>query len=317
MTRYSAAVAIASCLYLHSAFAQNQLLPLAPLPSTTAPYQTLGAPGESFPSFNSPSPTFQSFNTSTIGGYNPVPASGTLLQQVYPATTQQPFVSPSTLPGALPGTPGLPPGAETTGLPLMIREVPRQNVAPPDLIAAGLATIKQGKWVISDFFYNLSEFIGVRVEILKPQDKNIPLNGSTIERQIKSILENVANISTEANIVPCGPPLPVFHVLIMAYPCHNCCVGFVTAQLVERGRPERMQLDVNGIWQIITWERQTLVASNCEDFANQISSAVNDMTIAFANRFAYYHPRPEIPCFNVSENSRLPPPNYNNYDDCR
>jgi hypothetical protein len=91
----------------------------------------------------------------------------------------------------------------------------------------------------------------------------------------------------------------------------------VTAQLVERGRPERLQLDVNGIWQIITWERQTLVASNCEDFANQISSAVQEMTTAFANRFAYYHPRPEIPCFNVSENSRLPPPSYNNYDDCR
>lgn len=304
MTRYSVPFLLAAALSFHSVFAQNQYLPLAPLP-TTGPNQTIWTPNETFPSFNATSPTFQSFNTTTTGAYNPVPSAGTVLQQVYPTT---PLVSPSNLPGALPSQTGTPPLSPEGGvMPLRIRDVPLQNVEPPDVVAAGLATIRNGKWVISDFFYNLSEFIGVRVEILKPQDKDLYLNGALIERQIKTILEGV-NIVTEPTPVPCGPPLPVFHVLIMAYPCNNCCIGFITTQLVEKGRPQRLQLDVNGVWQIVTWQRQSLVASNCEDFAHQISKTVKDLATEFANRYAFYHPRPEIPCFNVSENSRLPPP---------
>jgi hypothetical protein len=309
MTRYSLATGIVAtmlCLW-STAWAQLQNLPLA---SPTGPYQTTGAPGEAFPSFNIPSPTFSSFNTSTVGGYSPVPASGTVLQQLYPMPSN-PLVNTmgATGPAAatVPGTTPPAPGALGAGLPLTLREVNYQNVLPPDVLAPGLATIKDGKWITSDFFYNLGGNIGVRVEILAPPEQNLFINGDSIEQRVKGILET-GNIMTEAADVSCEPPLPMFHVFIMAYACHNRCVAFITAQLFEKGKPDRFELDINGLWQMITWQRQTLVASSCDNFHTEVSDAVGAITQSFADRYKLYHPVDEIPCFNVTGQSPLPPP---------
>lgn len=318
MTRYSLALTLFLGICLHElTHAQNQALPLPmaptvinqntpwpiqgdPYPNSVypviSPYQTQGAPGEAFPSFNVPSPTFSSFNTSTTGGYNPVPSSGTVLQQVYPQPAK-PLVTP-------PGQQSPPP---LSGMPLLLREAPLQEVEPPAVLTPGLATIKNGQWVTSDFFYNLPENIGLKVEFLKPQNKVLPINEASIEQNIREILEQ-ASIITETQHIPCEPPLPIYHVIVMAYPCGTRCVGFVTAQLYERGQPQRIDVDINGIWQLVTWERQAMVASSCDDFGSEINDTIAGMTQAFADSFRHYHPQDMVPCFDVEEGGTLPPP---------
>jgi hypothetical protein len=65
-------------------------------------------------------------------------------------------------------------------------------------------------------------------------------------------------------------------------------------------QPKRINADLNGIWQLVTWQRQVLVASNCEEFNQQISDVIAELTRAFGECFKYYHPVPVEPCFNIS-----------------
>ena len=106
-----------------------------------------------------------------------------------------------------------------------------------------------------------------------------------------------ANITPSANSFPCEPPLPMFYVTIMAYPCERRCVGVVTAQLYEVARPERIDEELSGVWQAVTWERQELVSSLCDDFAEQIDATVTGMTAAFVERFQHDNPTQDLPCF--------------------
>src|SRR5262249_55362904 len=121
----------------------------------------------------------------------------------------------------------------------------------------------------------------------------------------------------EPTPLDCSPPLPMFYVLIMAYPCDKRCVGFVSAQLYEVAKPERIDIDLNGVWQTITWERQALVASSCDDFANEVGMTIDEIAAAFADRFQFYHRVEERLCFprpktaqEEEEYNRIYNPNY-------
>lgn len=278
---------------------------------SNVPYSIYNTPSQSFPSFSVPgNPTpnytfvngqsYQSANlpnspstlqipTSQTSASGSTGQSSTLTQQVYPQPAQP---SSTTQQGQAP-----------TQNPVFIQlpTLPLQSVSPPDLLSPGLATIKKNKWTTSDYFQDLPEAIGVKVEILKPKDRYIPLSESVLEGKVQQIFQN-AGITPYSILLPCEPPLPFFHITVMAYPCERRCIGSVIAQLYEKGAPDRIKEEVNGIWQIITWQRQTLVSVACEEFNREITETIEVMANDFADTFKRFHPPEERPCFDVKKN---------------
>lgn len=210
-----------------------------------------------------------------------------ILNQLYPQPANPQVVAPG---------PMLRPGA-----PLQLSARPFQFINPPLAMTPGLATIRDGNWVVSDFFYNLPFTIGLKVEILRPAGNHyIPLSETLITKRLTDILANVG-ISTLFGSLPCEPPLPFLNVIIMAYPCDRRCIGFITVQLLEPGQPRRIDIDLNGVWQVVTWERQLLVASSCDDFSHEVGEMLDVIVSDFTNRFHYYHPADVRPCFPAPE----------------
>ena len=254
-------------------------------PPINNPANTLpGAPTSS--SFSLPG--LPSSDQSSLPG-QPAYTTPSLLQELYPIPSQ-------------PTAQNQPQPLNTPSSSLLLQPVPYETIAPPTTYLPGIATIKDKQWMVSDYLYNLPPNIGIKVEVIKPGGKYIPLAAERAENRIAEIFQE-AQINPPL-IYECQPPLPMFYVLVMVYPCDRRCVAFVTAQLYEIAKPARIDIDLNGVWQAVTWERQTLVASSCEDFAHEVMAAIEDIVYAFTNRFNFYHPPLERPCYPSPPNTR-------------
>lgn len=218
---------------------------------------------------------------SVLPGNSTTPTTPTLLQSLYPQS-------------AMPPPPNGPVQGPGPGLKFNPR--PFENISGPDSYLPGIATIKDKKWVVTDFLYNLTPNIGIKVEILKPQGKYIPLSEGQLEQRIANLFQD-AYIEPQAVQMNCQPPLPMLYVLIMAYPCDKRIVGFISAQLYEEAKPVRIDMDLNGVWQTITWERQALVTASDKDFTQEVHETLTEMILSFTERFKYYHPADERECF--------------------
>jgi hypothetical protein len=245
-------------------------------PSTSLP----GAPTTSSSGLPG-SPTNES---SGLPGLPMSSSTGSLLQTLYPQPANPPTSQPSygSSKAASPG--------------LKFNPKPYETPALPDSYLPGIATIKDGKWVVSDFLYNLTPNIGIKIEIIKPNGQYVPLSEKLLEQVVTNVFQD-ANIAPSAIQVNCQPPLPLFYVLVMAYPADKRIIGFISAQLYEEAKPIRIDMDLNGVWQTITWERQALVASATEEFTQEIHETLKEMVLSFTNRYKYYHPKDERSCF--------------------
>lgn len=252
------------------------------------PYVTNSTLYQPLPTTNLPgTPGFQTNSSQMLAPVTaPTSASQSLLPQLYPQPAKPKPIAET------------PTGEQPA---LVTREIPYETIAPPESYLPGLMTIRDRRWTTTDYFYNLPINIGVRVEVIKPQGRYMPISDKQIEKRVTGVFED-AGIDTVANILDCSPPLPVFQVIVMAYPCDRRCVGVITAQLFEEAKPARIDVDLNGVWQAITWERQALVATTCEEFAHEVGETVEQMAGAFADRFSYYHLPEEKPCFPLPPN---------------
>jgi len=312
MTRYSILYAtllllFASCLNgqtninnyyqalpTNTGFKTGSTLPTLQFPSTQTPNLNFNQGTLPSVSYTSPLGTQQPYAPNAASYATPYTGttSNTPLQQLYPQ------------PG-YPRTSGLTGGYSNIAVgpqppPLTLQLLPVQVVHPPVRYSPGLATINGDTWALNDLFYNMSPNIGVRVDIIKPLEGWAPISGMRLENRIRDIFGE-ANIIPDALVYPCTPPLPMFDVVIMAYPCGRRCVGVVTAQLFESAKPTRIDVDINGVWQVITWERQAIIATSCEDFEHEIGEVVDRMTREFTKVYIYYHPPMETPCFTTED----------------
>lgn len=243
------------------------IAPLTPLPPARAAYPT-GA--------------YSSLGGPTVGTYG---GAAPAIQQIYPQ----------------PAFPGAPIGGQPHVAPqLVIRQLPLEFVQPLERYTPGLATIKDGRWSVSDMFYNLPPNIAVKVNIVKPQNQYTPISETQIEKQIREIFTRHF-IFPDALAIPCQPASPVFQVTLLVYPCDRRCVGAVTAQLYETAHPKRMDAPINGVWQVISWQRQAVVASACEEFEQEIAKTVAGMATEFGRIFQYYHQIAHRPCFDSED----------------
>ncbi len=151
----------------------------------------------------------------------------------------------------------------------------------------GIIGYRNGQWVGTDHLFNLTNQIGVSVEVVTPP--NVTLTISKDE-----IIEETMKILSQGGLAPhritggASSPLPFFHFLIMVFPLQNGYLGSVSGRLFEAVDVDRIKLAQGIIWQAITWEKQTLIISSKEEFALQLKKYVDEITQAFVDRYKHF-----------------------------
>lgn len=113
------------------------------------------------------------------------------------------------------------------------------------------------------------------------------LDQALIEKNVLDLLRNGGFNAYPLTGSP-TPPFPYYHVLIITMPMLEGRIAYVGCRLFEQVFLDRVQLAEGVYWQAITWEKQTLVQSSKEEFADHIYKDVNQITIEFIQRFKHF-----------------------------
>lgn len=153
--------------------------------------------------------------------------------------------------------------------------------------APGVIAIKENGWVGSDNLYNLTDRIGISVEILKPASMTLTVTDETLRNIVAEVMQR-ANLRPELNPAQSSSPLPFFHVLVMLYPHEGALAIFCEGRLFENIKLDRVVTDKSTLLQGITWEKQSLVIVPLFDANAQVGRAIANLTNAFVERFTYF-----------------------------
>lgn len=154
----------------------------------------------------------------------------------------------------------------------------------------GVATLYEGKWIGSENLYNLDVNIGVNVEVIKPSGISISLNEELLKNLVNNLLKS-GRLDPRPSLLPSNPsenissPLPFLHVLVMVYPIEKGFAAICAVRLFEEVRMERINVDKEFKWQVITWEKQELIIASPEQLNELVGKVVADMVVAFVERF--------------------------------
>lgn len=173
--------------------------------------------------------------------------------------------------------------------PLKIVKHPEKKMVKTDAtyFHPGILILKDGKWDGGDYLYNLSDQLGVYVNILQPEgdssglDQNVILKG-IVDQFIKSGIK-YGNVIKEGN-----PPLPFFQIQILVYPFGSgyaaCCKG----ALFEEVGLKRVNFEPGNVFQAITWQRESLIVTSSSTFYSQLDKSISETVNAFIERFQIY-----------------------------
>lgn len=151
----------------------------------------------------------------------------------------------------------------------------------------GIVVLKDGVWEGNDYLYNLTNQIGISVEINKPAAVTIDLS----ETNLKSIVEasfRKGSISPIARSIEDEPSLPFFHIQILIYPIENGYAVVCEARLFEAVSTKRAILERGSALQVITWEKQTLMVLPIDKAVSQVEKTVGNMSDGFVQLFQFY-----------------------------
>lgn len=151
----------------------------------------------------------------------------------------------------------------------------------------GILVNLNGKWEGSDHLLNLSSNIGVYVHIIKPEEEALDVSEKALQQEVESMFGN-ANIKPLTMAAIGKPPLPAFEIEIFVYPIERGYAAFLDGRLFESVILERFKMDPNMAFQAITWEKQTLIVSPKDKFAEQLTRTVQEISEAFVVRFQAY-----------------------------
>lgn len=151
----------------------------------------------------------------------------------------------------------------------------------------GIVAQRGGKWVGSDHLYNISNKIGINVEIFKPQNTTVPVSSESIKERVVSIFLK-GKIEPKAESLGGKPSLPFFHVLLMVYPIDKGFVVFCEGRLFEEVHIDRVILDQQTVMQAITWESQNMIIASEADLDDQINKSIDEIANTFVDRFIFY-----------------------------
>lgn len=151
----------------------------------------------------------------------------------------------------------------------------------------GLVAKIGSRWVGSDYLYNLNKNIGIKIEIVKQEGKEISIDEEGLSQLVAEIFQG-AGIVPESLASADSPPLPFFHILIFALPADNMNIAFVSGRLFEDALLARYGLEPIGTWQAISWEKQDLVVTSPLQFEDQLRKSVAGIAATFVNRVEVY-----------------------------
>lgn len=168
-------------------------------------------------------------------------------------------------------------------------QAPKQklpSLALPSFTKPGVISFRGGRWEGTDHLYNLTNQIGVIVEIVKPENKEIPFKKESIENYVNELFS--ANGLKPRFIPKVGPPLPFFNVVIMIIPAQESFAVYCTGRLFEEVDLRRINLEQGTYWQAITWEYQNLIFTPEDTLDAQVLSAIREITDNFIQRYKYF-----------------------------
>lgn len=141
-----------------------------------------------------------------------------------------------------------------------------------------------GGWQGGDQLFNLTNSIGVFVEIIKPENENLTISNQEIQHLIEGIF-NQGGINPQTLASTDQPPLPFFHFQILCYPIHKGYTVYCSGRLFESVELKRLRLDSNMTFQAITWEKQTLFVVPNEGLRQEVEKNAADIAQSFVERF--------------------------------
>lgn len=151
----------------------------------------------------------------------------------------------------------------------------------------GILVLRKGFWEGSDHLYNLTNNIGVYVNIIKPDELQLEFNSESIKKIVVNIFDKV-DINPVSRVPANQPALPSFEVEILIYPIERGFVASVSGSLFESVTLERVKLDEDMVFQAITWAKETLIVGPKGKFNDQLFNAVSDIANSFADRYETY-----------------------------
>lgn len=199
-------------------------------------------------------------------------------------TTGLPGTSPTTAPPATTPAQKAPPKDEG---PLI--KVPSKVSASATIsyLSPGVIVNRVTSWQGGDNLLNLSKNIPVRVELVLPIGKKSPIEEAVIKKHVVDIFAK-AGISDKVQAYADKPPLPFFHVLVMAQQIDKGYAVYVAGRLFEQVDVSRVVLNNEAFFQAVTWEKQELIVASPEEIANQVLLVLDEIATNFADRYTYY-----------------------------
>lgn len=199
-------------------------------------------------------------------------------------TTGLPGMSPTSTPPATTTPQKAPPKEEG---PLI--KIPSKVSASETIsyLSPGVIVNRVASWQGGDNLLNVSKNIPVHVELVLPVGKKSPIEEAVLKKHVVDIFAK-AGISDQAQAYADKPPLPFFHVLIMAQQIDKGYAIYVAGRLFEQVDVPRVVLNNEAFFQAVTWEKQELVVASPEQISNQVLTVLDEIATNFADRYTYY-----------------------------
>lgn len=151
----------------------------------------------------------------------------------------------------------------------------------------GSLVFKQGTWEGYDHLYNLTNQIGVVVEIEKPENLQINLSDQQLKATVEDLLRK-GGITPLARNDENEPGLPFLHIQILIYPIGRNYAVVYQERLFEAVSIKRVNFDRGAAFQGITWEKQSLVVLPADQLIPFTNKKVVELTNSFVQLFQTY-----------------------------
>ncbi|MBA3238929.1 MAG: hypothetical protein H0T62_11370 [Parachlamydiaceae bacterium] len=214
-------------------------------------------------------------------------------QSIYSSSLQPTFT----------GAPGYSPPAITApivpaySLPMsvkggLIAERPRPvgHFEEPTYLFPGLVRFSIDRWVGSDYLYDLPSNIGVVVELVVPQELAGVFSTDRIRDEVNTIFSNIG-ITPLSEAIGEQPPLPFFHLVAFIVPVEGSYVLSLSGRLFENVTLPRINFQLSGTWQAITWEKQAIIVSSKNQLSDQLYGTAKEIAVLFAGKVLHFRDR--------------------------
>lgn len=154
----------------------------------------------------------------------------------------------------------------------------------------GILVSRNGQWEGSDHLLNISNQIGIYVEIIRPETDKLEISKEQIYKKVETVF-NQAGIATTTLGPPDQPALPAFQVKIFLFPIDRGYAAYCEGRLFESVDVKRFILDPGMAFQAVTWQRQSLIVAPTDKIIEQIDNQVMTIAQSFAELFQIYERR--------------------------